>query len=167
MWDQGPLNTLRMWWASSRPSNNKPCLEGTSPQGSWSQQGSGFSYDDLESHMSDVQKLQRMLLKLENYGDVHPRLMHAMRSLRQCVHQAPAQSRIPDEAWKTCSSLRKCERRKSNALKSRSGKRHVNKKTPLCKASNKCDNFQCPLRELFYQELGKRNSGFEQNKRRS
>jgi hypothetical protein len=30
------------------------------------------AHDDLEAHMSDVQKLQRMLLKLENYGDVHP-----------------------------------------------------------------------------------------------
>ncbi len=78
------------------------------------------AHDDLEAHMSDVQKLQRMLLKPENYGDVHPLLMHARRSLRQCVRQAPAQSRIPDQACKTCSSLRKCERRKSNALKTSS-----------------------------------------------
>jgi hypothetical protein len=80
------------------------------------------AYDDLEAHMSDVQKLQRMLLKPENYEEGPPRLMHARRSLRQCVRQAPAQSRIPDEACKTCSSLRKCAKRKSNALKTSSGK---------------------------------------------
>jgi hypothetical protein len=80
------------------------------------------AHDDLEAHKSDVQKLQCMLLKPENYGDVPPRLMHARRSLRQCVRQAPAQSRIPDEAYKTCSSLRKCAKRKSNALKTSSGK---------------------------------------------
>jgi len=60
-----------------------------------------YSSLDLEALMSDVQKLQRMLLKPENYGDVYPRFMHARRSVRQCVHQAPAQSRIPDEACKT------------------------------------------------------------------
>jgi hypothetical protein len=35
------------------------------------------AHDDLEAHMSDVQKLQHLLLKPENYGDVPPRLMHA------------------------------------------------------------------------------------------
>ncbi len=54
------------------------------------------AHDDLEAHMSDVQKLQRMLLKLENYEEVHPCLMHARQSLGQCVRQAPAQSLILD-----------------------------------------------------------------------